>query len=165
MNVPSKVVIVVAFLTALFGAGLTLAEGSAKVPEVTAKDGTIEFFDKDQKSKCVIPFVTGAYGFTNESTNKCPNDNIYFFKLHHVPSAATILMTDDANCGRDQENFDFLFKTIKFETITDFVSISNTITFDDKAVIAPGLRLEKKRYKDGAQIDGKLSCVQIVRSL
>ena len=165
MNVPSKIVIVVAFLAALFGAGCKLAESPAKVPEVTAEDGTIEFYDEKKRSKCVLPFVTGAYGFTNESTNDCPNDNIYYFRLHNVPSAATILMTDDANCGRDQENFDFLFKTIKFQTTTDFVSISNAITFDDKAVIAPGLRLEKKRYKDGAQIDGKLSCVQIVRSL
>lgn len=165
MNAPSKIIMIVALLTAIAGCGLVLAEDSAKGPKVTAEDGTIEFFDKDEKSKCVIPFVTGAYGFTNENTNKCPNDNIYSFKLHNVPSAATILMTDDANCGRDQENFDFLYKTIKYETTTGFVSISNTITFEDKAVITPGLRLEKKRYKNGAQIDGKLSCVQIVRSL
>lgn len=165
MNAPSKIFIIVALLAAAVGSGLVLAEDSAKVPKVTAEDGTIEFFDKNGTSKCVIPFVTGAYGFTNESTNKCPNDNIYSFKLNHVPSAATILMTDDANCGRDQENFDFLFKTIKYETTTALVSIKNTITFENNAVITPGLRLLEKRYKNGAQIDGKLSCVQIVRSL
>lgn len=151
---------VISFMLLVVGTAAVGAELKAPTATPSATDGVIELFDKNGNSDCQFDFVTGQHRL--EQGNDCRNDELGGFMLHNVPSASTFIMTDAGNCGTD-ENFYFEFKTIKYETVTDLVDLDTVPTFDEGAVVRPGLRLIKKIW-NGGTIAGKLSCLKIIRS-
>lgn len=151
---------VVSFMLLVVGTAAVGAELKAPTAAPSATDGVIELFDKKGNSDCQFDFVTGQHRL--QQGNDCRNDDLAGFMLHNVPSAATFIMTDAGDCGAD-ENFYFEFKTIKYETATDLIKLEEVETFEEGAVIKPGLRLIKKINKH-TPIAGKLSCLKIIRS-
>lgn len=142
------------------GAAAVGAEPATSATKPAADDGVIELFDKNNNSDCQFAFVTGQHRL--QQGNECRNDELGGFMLHNVESAATFIMTDAGDCG-DDENFYFEFKTIKHDTTTAIVNLDTIPTFEEGAVVTPGLRLIKMMW-DGGTIAGKLSCLKIIRS-
>lgn len=126
-----------------------------------ATDGNIELLNKEGETDCTLDFVTAQHRLGQG--NGCRNDYAYRFRLNNVPSAATLILADAGDCGED-ENFYFEFKTIKYETSTDAIVLTEVTTFDEGAVVRPGLRLIKKIWNGKDSIEGKLTCVKIIRS-
>ena len=145
-------------LLLMLAVGATAVGGELKSPDTkpTAKKGTIELFGDGSKSTCILDFVSGKYRMSDG--NSCKNDYVYGFALHNVPSAATIIFTDSPYCMNDG-NFYFQFKTIKYDTSTPEVLLKTIPTFENEAVVVPGLQLIYKF--DDEKIEGKLSCVSI----
>lgn len=151
---------ILSFMLLVVGTAAVGAEPATSAVKPSAIDGVIELFDKSGNSDCQFDFVTGQHRL--QQGNKCRNDELGGFMLHNVPSAATFIMTDAGDCGA-YENFYFEFKTIKYETVTDLVELDTIPTFEEGAVVRPGLRLIKKSWSGGT-IAGKLSCLKIIRS-
>ncbi|WP_019408950.1 hypothetical protein [Pseudomonas psychrophila] len=147
-------------LLSAVGAAAVGGEPIASVIKPLAENGTIELFNRQNNNNCTLDFITKKYRL--QQGNECENDVVYSFMLHSVPSAATIIMADSGECGKN-ENFYFEFKTIKYETSVPLIELNNIPTFEEGAVVAPGLRLVKKIW-NGEKIGGKLSCVEIIRS-
>lgn len=145
-------------LLLMLAVGTTAVGGELKSPDTkpTAEKGTIELFGDGSKSTCVLDFVSGTYRMS--SGNGCKNDYVYGFALHNVPSAATIIFADSPDCKNDG-NFYFEFKTIKYDVRTPEVMLKTIPTFENNAVVVPGLRLIYKFADE--KIEGKLSCVHI----
>lgn len=135
------------------------ADESSNV-KITAEDGMIELFDGNDNKDCEFTFTTGKHRLGEG--NKCRNDELYSFKLLNVPSAATIILSDAGDCGKD-ENFHFRLKTIKYEVTTVLVRLAEISSFEEGAVITPGLRLIEK-HGTGGTVGGKWTCLEIIRS-
>ena len=147
-------------------AGFTLAETP------TASDrsrGTIGIMDKD-KYQCFIPIPeagqTVLYDFT-ASNSPCKTDTARDVEFNEIPSATTILLTDNKLCNTSDllESFWFRFKTIKKSTTTDYIELEYFKSYVPGAVVRPGLLLTDLWLKPGnAIVRDKLSCVQITTS-
>lgn len=147
-------------LALMVGLVACTAVDESSIVKTKAEDGTIELFDKNDNRDCYFSFKTGKHRL--EQGNDCRNNELYSFKLNNVPSAATIIVADAGGCGKD-ENFYFKFKTIKYEVSTDYIRLDNIPSFEEGAVVAPGLRLIEM-HAPGATIGGKWSCLEIIRS-
>lgn len=128
-----------------------------------AEDGTIDLIRGIGIVDCTFKFETGQWRLSHNNDG-CSNDVNKAFRLNNVPSATTFILADSGACLQD-ENFWYEFKTIKYETTTDVIWLASIVSLEDGAVVTPGLRLIKKIIKPGdPEIEGKLSCLKIIRS-
>lgn len=135
-------------------------------------DGTLVLSKKDEVSSCTIPFKSGTYDFTSDGGGYgCENDDMYSIALNNVPSATTVLMTDHPSCSKiENQNFWVEFKTIKQPTNAlknragKPILISDFFTINDGDVLVPGVRRTGGYHRNDDTINGKLSCVKIIRS-
>lgn len=127
---------------------------------------------------CTIPFPASGdktikFADNNSDTYGCTNDDDYGFKIENAPSAAEIELWENNDCN-DQNDWVFYLKTINNPThMTEEVDIQRLDALtppepdsDDRlqgVIVVPGLKLMKK-YNDGNEVGGKLSCIQIKTS-
>ncbi|WP_030131409.1 hypothetical protein [Pseudomonas sp. QTF5] len=139
--------------------------------------GSIIIEDKDGAT-CTLPAPpaesgqTWQYEFPN-AESPCSDNNSFKITFVELPSATTILLTDDRSCskkldGRDDEfsnNFWFELKTNKKHSTTRLFEVDEIDTFQPPRIIDRGLELKaKQRLNQNAPIRDKLSCVRITAS-
>jgi len=107
---------------------------------------------------CVIPVKTGK---TNMSDTDCKNDTVSYFQLNNVPSAVVFTLNSEKDCA--VSDWYFTMRTIVHPTTTIWLSIPSLKIRQDNEIIVKGLRMERNFYDHG-NIEGKLSCVDVVRS-
>ena len=130
--------------------------------------GVIILEDKDNHS-CSLdapPTGTGAtwqYELPNNIT-PCNDNTADEIAFSDLPSATTILLTDDYTCSQTlsaDNGFWIKLKTIKKLTNTDLLELNGLYNNNLKTIVAPGLQLiDKGRFNQNAPIREKLSCVR-----
>jgi hypothetical protein len=115
----------------------------------------------DSKS-CQIPIINGKHNF---NSHNCDNDQYSYFKLEYAPSATLISFDDNPNCSRT-ENFYAEIKVSKNLATMETPVPLELLLSTAEGQVAPGTfsRVMKRYRKPDSDIQGKLSCVEIIRS-
>jgi len=129
-------------------------------------DGTLVLSKTDGSASCTIPFKTGIYDFSNNGGGfGCANDDKSELDLKGVPSATTVYLYDTPDCNdKKDQNYWIEFKTIKQPTNVTQLKFSKFFDKGNEEVVVPGVMRVDAYHRNDDSIDGKLSCVKIIRS-
>ncbi|MDO7900288.1 hypothetical protein [Pseudomonas citrulli] len=142
---------------------------AAAQPEQSKTTGTLIL--RDHENGICRLFLPGPgttdyiYNF-NTSAPPCQswNDRTRSIQLAEVPSATTILLSDQNNC--DQSNFDnswVLMRTTKKQTNSTIIETEYLMAYQKKQIIEPGLQMIDSRLK-AANFRDKISCIKVTTS-
>ncbi|CAM3141847.1 hypothetical protein BZK31_06515 [Pseudomonas floridensis] len=141
-------------------AGCTFQTPPASAPDAVSRSITLQEKDDNPVSgdACTIEILNDESVYLNRNEHDCRNDQMSFYRLTDVRSATYItLKGNDCDEGG---GWWFLLKTMIDPMTTELLSIKNLEVLPVGSMVAPGVRLESKKYAD-EDTTGKLSCVII----
>lgn len=148
--------------------GLLLASSLVYSGAAVSATGMVILRDKDN-AICSLPVPepgqSKTYSFVNEPIPcKDWNDKARTVQLAEVPSASTILITNNRNCWDISDEAPwFELKTIKKQTSSTIIHIEYLTAFKKGQIIEPGLQMVEFADSPDGNRD-KISCVKITTS-
>ncbi|BBP66511.1 hypothetical protein PHLH5_40520 [Pseudomonas sp. Cab53] len=131
----------------------------------TAAFSEIILRDKDN-AICSLPVPgpgeTKTYSFLSGQPCKDWSDRARTIELAEVPSATTILLTDNVSCALLDNSSWVLLKTKKKQSNTTIIAIEYLTTFQKSEIIEPALQMVDLNIK--TEFRDKVSCVQVKTS-
>ncbi|WP_447810769.1 hypothetical protein [Pseudomonas putida] len=155
-----------AWRVVMLSALLSVAAGVYALDKPSGTKGTAQLYlaggkdEVDSGNTCSIeikPDGPHEYDFPDEG---CKNDDMYWYRIENAPSGTLITMYSEANCPGDK-NWWFTIRTYIQPTTTTWRKIADLGPAPAKSIITGGILLDLKKYKEGSQVGGRLSCVKI----
>lgn len=155
-----------AWRVVMLSALLSVAAGVYALDKPSETKGTAQLYlaggkdEVDSGNTCSIeikPDGPHEYDFPDEG---CKNDDMYWYRIENAPSGTLITMYSEANCPGDK-NWWFTIRTYIQPTTTTWRKIADLGPAPAKSIITGGILLDLKKYKEGSQVGGRLSCVKI----
>ena len=130
------------------------AKSTAQVYFAGGKD------EPDAGNTCSIEIEPNGPHKFNFPNNGCKNDDMYWYRVENAPSGTLITMYSEAHCP-DGESWWFTIRTYIQPTTTGWRKIAGLGPAALKSIVTGGVLLDQKKYSEGSQVGGKLSCVKI----
>ncbi|MFK3726279.1 hypothetical protein ACI2KE_20945 [Pseudomonas monteilii] len=152
---------------------LALLIGSFNPIATAQADGTITLLDEN-KNVCSFDIpgpqsgVTKQFNLTTKgSSYQCEDWKVRSFYVTDLPSAATIYMTDNPWCAREEGEYEITLRTMNRNTSMDAAAPWEIAALDSIAkgsVVVKGVLLQDKRVNQGASLKDTVKCIEVATS-
>lgn len=115
--------------------------------------------DEPNDNTCSVEIKAGTYKFKGDDPNKCDDNDLYWYRIENVPSAALITLHDDQDCrAEDDDDWWVTLRVYINPTTTEWKKISDLLHYSKGDIVTKGIMIEDLGFTAD---DGELSCMII----